>query len=53
VLHSHPLVIEAHVIGVPDDVYGEQVMAFISLRDGHGDVVGSEAILKQHCRGTL
>ena len=34
VLHEHPAVAEAAVIGVPDDRLGEEVMAFLTLRPG-------------------
>ncbi len=34
VLHEHPKVMEALVIGIPDDVRGELVKAFIVPRDG-------------------
>ncbi len=33
-LHTHPAVLEASVIGVPDDRYGEELMAWIRVRDG-------------------
>ena len=45
--------VEAHVIGTPDDVYGEQVMAWVRMRDGGGDAERAEARLRQHCRGAL
>jgi long-chain acyl-CoA synthetase len=32
VLHSHPAVAEAAVIGIPDERLGEEVMAFVTLR---------------------
>jgi long-chain acyl-CoA synthetase len=35
VLYLHPAVLEAGVIGAPNSVYGEIVVAFISLREGH------------------
>ena len=53
VLHSHTGVQEAHVIGVPDDMYGEQVMAWVRMRDGEGDDKAAEASLREHCRGML
>ena len=33
-LYHHPAVLEAGVIGMPDAVHGEKVMAFVALRDG-------------------
>ena len=33
-LHEHPDVREAAVVGVPHDVLGEDVAAFVSMRDG-------------------
>lgn len=32
VLHSHPPVAEAAVIGIPDERLGEEVMAFVKLQ---------------------
>jgi fatty-acyl-CoA synthase len=34
VLRAHPLVVDAAVVGVPDEVYGEAGCAWIQLRDG-------------------
>jgi long-chain acyl-CoA synthetase len=33
-LYYHPAVLEAGVIGLPDPVHGERVIAFVALRDG-------------------
>lgn len=34
VLYSHPDVVEAAVIGTPDDRLGEEVVAYVAVRDG-------------------
>jgi long-chain acyl-CoA synthetase len=49
VLHRHPQVLEAGVIGVPDPVYGEEVKAFVVLKTA-GAVCEAELIdfCKQH-----
>jgi fatty-acyl-CoA synthase len=33
-LYSHPDIVDAQVIGVPDEKYGEELMAWIRLREG-------------------
>ena len=34
VIYTHPDVLEVAVVGVPDDLYGEQVAAAVALREG-------------------
>lgn len=35
VLYGHPAVLEAAVVGIPDEVRGEEVKAYVSLKDGN------------------
>ncbi|HEV7858859.1 MAG TPA: long-chain-fatty-acid--CoA ligase [Pyrinomonadaceae bacterium] len=50
VLYGHPAVASAAVIGVPDELYGEEVAAFIVLKDG---MEASEDELLEFCRARL
>jgi long-chain acyl-CoA synthetase len=50
VLYHHPGVLEAGVIGTPDPVYGERVVAFVSLRNG---AAPGEKELLEHLRTWL
>ncbi|MFZ5631899.1 MAG: class I adenylate-forming enzyme family protein [Bacillota bacterium] len=34
VLYSHPMIFDAAVVGVPDPIMGEEVLAFVLLREG-------------------
>ena len=53
VLTAHPLVSEAAVVGAPDAQYGEQVVAFVVLRDRASSLKCVEAELLAHCRVRL
>jgi long-chain acyl-CoA synthetase len=46
-LYTHPAVAAAAVIGVPDDLYGEEVAAFVVLKSG---VTASEHEVIEFCR---
>ncbi|MFD5868022.1 AMP-binding protein [Corynebacterium sp. NPDC060344] len=37
-LFTHPDIVDAQVIGVPDDKYGEEIMAWVILHDDDGDL---------------
>lgn len=49
-LHRHPRVSEAHVFGVPDDKFGEELCAWIRLKDGE---VCNEENIREFCRGSI
>jgi len=50
VLYQHPAVAAAATIGVPDSLYGEEVAAFIVLKEG-AKVTGEELV--QYCQSEL
>ncbi len=49
-LYTHPKISDVQIIGVPDDKYGEEVMAWVKLRDG---VDATEDEVKDFCRGQI
>jgi fatty-acyl-CoA synthase len=50
-LYTHPDVLDAQVIGVPDAVYGEELMAWVRLRAGVNGL--SAESLREFCAGKL
>jgi fatty-acyl-CoA synthase len=49
-LYTHPDVSDVQVIGVPSEKYGEEVMAWVKVREG-ASVSGDD--LEQYCRGKI
>jgi len=49
-LHSHDKVSDVHVVGVPDEKYGEQVLAAIQLREGENATAEE---FREYCNGKI
>jgi fatty-acyl-CoA synthase len=50
-LYSHQDIVDVQVIGVPDARYGEELMAWVKLRDGADPITAEQ--LREFCQGRL
>ncbi|CAJ1581807.1 AMP-binding protein [[Mycobacterium] wendilense] len=50
-LYQHPDVVDAQVVGVPDERYGEELMAWLRIRDG-AETPTAESI-REFCAGRI
>ncbi|HET6634668.1 MAG TPA: AMP-binding protein [Streptomyces sp.] len=50
-LHGHPDVSDVQVVGVPDERYGEEILACVILREGAGGLTAED--VAEFCRGRL
>lgn len=50
-LYTHPAVADVQVIGIPDDKYGEEIVAWVQRHPGHEDV--DDSVLREYCRDRI
>jgi fatty-acyl-CoA synthase len=49
-LYTHSKVLDVQVVGIPDEVYGEEVMAWVILKEG---VTATAEELREYCTGRI
>lgn len=49
-LYTHPQILDVQVVGVPDAVYGEEVVAWVIAKEG-SDLTAEE--LRDYCKGKI
>ncbi|WP_071461209.1 AMP-binding protein [Bacillus massilinigeriensis] len=49
-LYTHPKIQDVQVIGIPDKVYGEEVMAWVILKEG---MSAEEKEIQEYCNGKI
>jgi fatty-acyl-CoA synthase len=49
-LYSHPKVLDVQVVGIPDSVYGEEVMAWIIMKEGEKATAGE---IQEYFKGKI
>jgi fatty-acyl-CoA synthase len=52
-LYTHPEIADVQVIGVPDERYGEELMAWVVTRAGGTDSTLTDEAVKDFCRGKV
>ncbi|KDN23576.1 AMP-binding protein [Amycolatopsis rifamycinica] len=50
-LYTHPDILDAQVIGVPDEKYGEELMAWVRMREGASPLTAEK--VREFCSGKL
>ena len=50
-LHTHPDIVDAQVVGVPDEKYGEELVAWVRLKPGAPELTAQS--LREFCTGKL